>query len=174
VVTDHIDTFTERGLLLESGTELEADIIVTATRLELLFIGGIELTVDGEAVDLPDRLTYKGMMLEGVPNMALAVGYTNASWTLKTDLTAEYVARLLNHLHDTGMRQCTPLNHDASVVREPLLGLSSGYITRAAHRFPQQGSKFPWRVHMSYLRDFRSLRLQPLEDDAMVFSNPAA
>ena len=100
VVTDHIDTFTEKGLLLESGTELDADIVVTATGLELLFIGGIEVSVDGEAVDLPSKLTYKGMMLEGVPNLALAVGYTNASWTLKCDLTCDYVTRLLNHMHD--------------------------------------------------------------------------
>ena len=100
VVTDHIDTFTEKGLLLESGAELEADIIVTATGLELLFIGGIELSVDGEEVDLPSKLTYKGMMLEGVPNLALAIGYTNASWTLKCDLTCDYVCRLLNHMRD--------------------------------------------------------------------------
>jgi monooxygenase len=173
VVTDHIATFTEKGLLLESGTELEADIVITATGLELLFIGGIELTVDGEAVDLPSKLTYKGMMLEGVPNLAIAVGYTNASWTLKCDLTCDYVCRLLNHLHDTGLRQATPVNEDASVTAEPLLGLSSGYVQRSAHRFPKQGSQFPWQVHQNYLRDCRALKLSGIEDDAMVFSNPA-
>src|SRR5690606_20333670 len=137
VVTDHIDTFTETGIRLRSGEELEADVIVTATGLELLFLGGIELTVDGEPVDVANRLAYKGMMLEGVPNAALAIGYTNASWTLKCDLTCDYVTRLLNHLRATGLRQATPRNHDPSISPEPLLGLQSGYITRAADRFPK-------------------------------------
>ena len=149
VVTDRIDTFTEAGILLESGAELEADIVVTATGLELLFIGGVELTVDGEPVDLPTKLTYKGMMLEDVPNFALAVGYTNASWTLKAELTCEYVCRLLNHLHDEGLRQCTPVNRDPGVTPSPLLSLSSGYIQRKAHEFPKQGQRFPWQVHQS-------------------------
>ena len=174
VETDHIDRFTENGIKLQSGKELEADVIVTATGLELLFIGGIELVVDGEKVDLPNKLVYKGMMLEGVPNFAVAVGYTNASWTLKCDLTCEYVARLLNHMRDTGLRQCTPLNHDAAVSPQPLLGLNSGYIQRAEHLFPKQGSRFPWQVHQSYLKDYRALRMSGVdEDDAMVFSNPA-
>jgi cation diffusion facilitator CzcD-associated flavoprotein CzcO len=172
VVTDHIETFTEKGVLLKSGTELEADVIITATGLELLFIGGIEVSVDGEVVDLPSKLTYKGMMLEGVPNFALAVGYTNASWTLKCDLTCDYVTRLLNHMHDAELQQCTPVNRDASVSARPLLGLSSGYVTRAADRFPKQGSKAPWQVHQSYLRDYRALKRSGIEDDAMVFSNP--
>ncbi len=171
VVTDHIDTFTERGLLLKSGAELEGDIIVTATGLELLFIGGIELCVDGEAVDVASKLVYKGMMLEGVPNLAMAVGYTNASWTLKCDLTCNYVCRLINHMQATGMRQCTPVNRDGSVSARPLLGLTSGYVQRAAHRFPKQGSRFPWRVHQSYLRDYRALRLRGVADRVMVFSN---
>ena len=99
-------------------------------------------------------------MLEGVPNLALAIGYTNASWTLKCDLTCDYVCRLLNHMRDTGQRQCTPVNHDASVTAAPLLGLTSGYVQRSADRFPKQGSKFPWQVHQSYLRDYRALKLQ--------------
>jgi cation diffusion facilitator CzcD-associated flavoprotein CzcO len=173
VETDRISSFTERGLLLESGRELEADIVVTATGLELLFIGGIEVSVDGEPIDLPSKLTYKGMMLEGVPNFALAVGYTNASWTLKCDLTCDYVTRLLNHMRETGMRQCTPVNHDASVTAEPLLGLTSGYVQRSAHKFPKQGSRFPWQVHQSFLRDYRAMKLKGVRDDAMVFSNPA-
>jgi len=172
VVTDHIDTFTETGIRLRSGRELEADIVVSATGLELLFLGGIEATVDGEPVDLPSKLTYKGMMLEGVPNLALAIGYTNASWTLKADLTCEYVTRLLNHLRATGMRQCMPVNADTSVSAEPLLGLSSGYIQRAADRFPKQGSRHPWQVHQSYLRDHRALRRSQVEDGVMQFSNP--
>ena len=173
VVTDRIVTFTEKGLLLESGAELEADVIITATGLELLFLGGIRLSVDGDEVDIATRLTYKGMMLEGVPNLAIAVGYTNASWTLKCDLTCDYVTRLLNHLNDTGLRQCTPVNTDASVTAEPMLGLSSGYVQRAAGRFPKQGSRLPWHVHQSYLRDYRALKLKGIEDDAMRFSNPA-
>jgi cation diffusion facilitator CzcD-associated flavoprotein CzcO len=173
VVTDHIDTFTPRGLRLKSGSELEADIVVTATGLELLFIGGIRLSVDGEEVELPSKLTYKGMMLEGVPNLALAIGYTNASWTLKCDLTCDYVCRLLNHMRATEQRQCTPVNQDASVTAAPLLGLSSGYVQRSAHLFPKQGSKFPWQVYQSYLRDYRALKLHGVTDDGMVFSNPA-
>jgi monooxygenase len=172
VVTDRVDTFTENGVLLESGAALDADIIITATGLELLFIGGIELTVDGEKVDLPSKLTYKGMMLEGVPNLALAVGYTNASWTLKCDLTCDYVCRLLNHLHKTGQQQCTPINSDASVSAAPLLGLTSGYVQRAAEQFPKQGSRFPWQVRQSYLADYRAMKLKGVEDEAMVFSNP--
>jgi cation diffusion facilitator CzcD-associated flavoprotein CzcO len=172
VVTDHVDTFTEEGLRLRSGEELEADIIVTATGLELLFMGGIELSVDGEKVDVADRLTYKGMMLEGVPNVALAIGYTNASWTLKCDLTCDYVCRLLNHMREVGMQQCTPVNHDASVRPEPLLGLRSGYIQRSADRFPKQGSKQPWKVHQSYLRDYRALKMSSVEDPAIELSNP--
>jgi cation diffusion facilitator CzcD-associated flavoprotein CzcO len=174
VVTDHIDTFTETGLRLESGTELEADIIITATGLELLFLGGVELAVDGKAVNIASKLTYKGMMLEGVPNLAVAVGYTNASWTLKCDLTCDYVCRLLNHMRAADVRQCTPVNRDATVIPSPLLSLSSGYVQRSADRFPKQGSKFPWQVHQSYLRDYRALKMSGLEDAAMEFANPVA
>ena len=172
VVTDHIETFTETGIRLKSGEELEADIVVSATGLELLFVGGIDVTVDGAEIDVSERLTYKGMMLEGVPNIALAIGYTNASWTLKCDLTCDYVMRLLNHLHENGLRQCTPVNRDASVSPAPLLGLSSGYIQRAEDRFPKQGSRFPWQVHQSFIRDYRAMKLKGVEDEAMVFSNP--
>jgi monooxygenase len=173
VVTDQIDTFTEKGLRLRSGEELAADIIVTATGIELLFLGGIELSIDGEVVDLSARLTYKGMMLEGVPNLAVAVGYTNASWTLKCDLTCGYVCRLLNHMRAAGMRQCMPVNRDPSLGIRPLLNLTSGYVQRSAQRFPKQGSRFPWQIHQSYLRDYRSLKMSSIRDNAMVFSNPA-
>lgn len=173
VVTDTIDTFTETGIRLSSCQDLEADIVVAATGLELLFAGGMELSVDGEALDLPSKLSYKGMMLEGVPNLAIAIGYTNASWTLKCDLTCDYVTRLLNHQRATGMRQSTPVNHDRSVERLPLLSLSSGYVQRSADRFPKRGSKFPWQVHQSYLRDYQALKRSGVEDEAMVFSNPA-
>jgi cation diffusion facilitator CzcD-associated flavoprotein CzcO len=173
VVTDQIDSFTDKGLRLASGTEIEADVIVTATGLELLFLGGIAVSVDGEAVRLADKMTYKGMMLEGIPNAAMAVGYTNASWTLKCELTCDYVCRLLNHMRDAGLRQCTPINRDPSVVPTPLLPLSSGYVQRAAHAFPKQGQRYPWQVYQSYLRDYRAMKLCSVEDDAIVFSNPA-
>ena len=172
VVTDHIDRFTEGGLRLASGEELAADVVVTATGLDLLFLGGTELVVDGERVDPTQRLVYKGMMLEGVPNLAMAVGYTNASWTLKCDLTCEYVCRLLEHLRATGLRQCTALNDDPTLERQSLLGLSSGYVRRSEHLFPKQGSRPPWRVYQSYLRDYRALKRSPVVDGTMVFSNP--
>jgi cation diffusion facilitator CzcD-associated flavoprotein CzcO len=172
VVTDHVDTFTETGIRLQSGAELEADIIVTATGLEMLFIGGIELAVDGEAVDPASKLTYKGMMLDGVPNLALAIGYTNASWTLKAELTFEWVTRLLNELRRRGLGQAMPVNGDPTITPEPLLGLKSGYVTRAADRFPKQGSKAPWRVHQSYLADYRAMKRASVDDGVMVLSNP--
>ena len=167
VVTDQIERFDHTGIVLASGEHLDADVIVTATGLELLFLGGIELLVDGEPVDVSERLTYRGMMLEGVPNLALAVGYTNASWTLKCDLTCDYVCRLLNHLRDRGLASATPRDHGGQVSPEPLLGLSSGYIQRAADRFPKQGSVAPWQVHQSYLRDYRSIKRAPLVDEAL-------
>jgi cation diffusion facilitator CzcD-associated flavoprotein CzcO len=170
VVTDTIDSFDETGIRLTSGAELEADVVVTATGLEMLFLGGIELTVDDEKIDVSDRLVYKGMMLEDVPNLALAVGYTNASWTLKCDLTCGYVCRLLNHMRATGADVCRPVNHDTSISPEPLLGLSSGYIQRSADAFPKQGSKMPWRVHQSYLADYRALHNSDVVDETMVFS----
>jgi cation diffusion facilitator CzcD-associated flavoprotein CzcO len=173
VVTDHVERFTERGIDLRSGVHLDADVVVTATGLELQFVGGIELTVDGEPVELGDRLTYKGMMLERVPNLAIAIGYTNASWTLKCDLTCRYVARLLNHLRATGRRQCMPVNRDPSVAPAPLLDLQSGYIQRAADRLPKQGSAFPWRVYQSFLADYRATKLADLDDGVMTFTNPA-
>ncbi|WP_436795821.1 flavin-containing monooxygenase [Actinospongicola halichondriae] len=172
VVTDQIETFTADGIRLQSGAELPADVVVTATGLELLFLGGIEASVDGEPLDLPNKLTYKGMMLEDVPNLAIAIGYTNASWTLKCDLTCQYVTRLLDHMHSTGLRQCTPENHDASVTAAPLLGLSSGYVTRSMDKFPKQGSRFPWQVKQSYLADYRALKRSDIRDEAMQFTNP--
>ena len=172
VVTDTVDTFTETGIRLASGEELDADIVVTATGLELLFLGGIEASVDGEIVDLPSKLTYKGMMLEGVPNLALAIGYTNASWTLKCDLTCDYVARLLNEMRSRGVSQCMATNTGGAATPEPILDLTAGYVQRSAHKFPMQGDTPPWRVHQSYIKDFRALKRGDLVDDAMVFSNP--
>ena len=173
VVTDHIDTFTERGIRLASGRELDADVIVTATGLELQFAGGAQLSVDGNTVDVASRLTYKGIMLEGVPNFALAFGYTNASWTLKADLTCRYVCRLLTRMRERGLRQCTPRQRDASVEAAPMLDLTSGYVRRGVDRLPKQGSASPWRITQSYFADYRLLQRQPLDDEVMEFSNPA-
>ena len=175
VVTDGIETFTEKGLRLASGAELEADLIVTATGLDLQVLGGLEISVDGEPVDLAKTLNYKGMMYSGVPNLASSFGYTNASWTLKCDLTCEYVCRLLNHLRRHGHAQCTPRQRDPDVKAEPWVDFSSGYLQRSMHRFPKQGSKPPWRLHQNYFRDLWMLRYGKVDDDAMEFSSrPAA
>jgi monooxygenase len=170
VVTDTIETFTETGLELQSGAELEADLVVTATGLDLLALGGMEISVDGREVEIPKTMGYKGMMLSGVPNMAVAIGYTNASWTLKCDLTCEYVCRLLKHMDDHGYRQATPVNNDPSVAEEPFIDFTSGYVLRAIDRFPRQGSKAPWRLYQNYARDIVALRHGKLEDGALVFS----
>jgi monooxygenase len=170
VVTDHIDTFTERGIRLESGAELEADVIVTATGLNLLALGGIELALDGRELELSETMSYKGMMLGGVPNFAFAVGYTNASWTLKCDLTCEYVCRLLNHMDAHEYNRCTAVNRDPSVLERPFIDFSSGYVQRSIDRFPKQGSKAPWRLHQNYALDIVNLKFGSLQDSAMEFS----
>jgi monooxygenase len=174
VVTDKIERFTQTGILLTSGEEVEADIIVTATGLELLFLGGIVLGVDGEGIDPSTRLTYKGMMIEGVPNLALAIGYTNASWTLKCDLTCDYVCRLLNYMRARGFTRCVARNRDASATSGPILGLTSGYIQRSAHLLPKQGVAHPWKVHQSYLRAYRALKMRDVDDSVMEFSGSRA
>jgi monooxygenase len=173
IVTDQIETFTETGLRLRSGAELEADVVVTATGLNLLVLGGIDLAVDGRAVELSDCLTYKGMMLSGVPNAAMAIGYTNASWTLKCDLTCEFVCRLLNHMGERGYRQAVPVRDDSSVIYRPLLDLASGYVLRSVDQFPRQGSKRPWRLYQNYPLDVMALRLGELEDGVLRFSSGA-
>jgi cation diffusion facilitator CzcD-associated flavoprotein CzcO len=169
VVTDQIQTFTERGIKLASGEELEADVIVTATGLNILALGGLEIVVDGEEVKLPDTMGYRGMMLSGIPNLAVAFGYTNASWTLKAELTFEYVCRLLKHMDDRGYAQATPVNDDPSVTPEPFIDFSSGYVLRSVDKFPKQGSKPPWRLYQNYPRDIVSLRRQPIEDGVLQF-----
>ncbi len=173
VVTDQIETFTKTGLKLQSGKTLDADIVVTATGLVLKPWNGVALKVDGRAVQPADTLSYKGMMYEGVPNMASAFGYTNASWTLKCDLTCEYVCRLLNHMKAKGVRQVTPVNRDAEVQPVPWLDFSSGYVQRAIAAFPKQGSKAPWKLHQNYALDLMSLRYAKLEDGVLEFGNPA-
>ncbi len=172
VVTDHIETFTEQGIKLKSGKELDADVIITATGLSLLALGGMQIAVDGQSIDLARTMSYKGMMLSDVPNLAVAVGYTNASWTLKADLTCEYVCRLLNHMDRRSYRQCTPRKNDPTVTEQPFIDFSSGYVQRSIDKFPKQGSKTPWKLYQNYLLDILTLKFGRVEDGAMEFSNP--
>ena len=170
VLTDQIDTFTEKGLKLASGSEVEADLIVTATGLNLLALGGLRIAIDGSEVDLSQTMSYKGMMLSDVPNMAMALGYTNASWTLKCDLTCDYVCRLLNHMDEHGYAQCVARNRDPSVIEQPFIDFSSSYVLRSIEQFPKQGSKAPWRLRQNYPLDIMSLKFGAVEDGAMQFS----
>jgi len=174
VVTDEIDCFTETGVKLKSGEELPADLVVTATGLELKVLGGVQLQVDGRPVDPAQTVSYKAMMYSGVPNLASSMGYTNASWTLKCDLTCEYVCRLLNHMRATGQRQCTPTLTDASMPLEPWSDFTSGYVQRAAHLFPKRGTKAPWKLKQNYIHDLLTLRYGKVDDGSMVFSSPVA
>lgn len=170
VVTDRIATFTERGLALESGAELDADVIVTATGLNLLVFGGAELSIDGTPLSLPDTVAYKGMMLGGVPNFVFTIGYTNASWTLKADLVAEYFCRLLARMDARGETVCVPVNDDPTLTTRPLLDFEAGYVQRSVERFPKAGSRAPWQLGMSCVHDLVTLRHRTLDDGVMQFS----
>ena len=170
VVTDRVARFTRNGVALESGAELPADIIVTATGLEILLLGGIALSVDGEAVDLAKRYSYKGLMFSDVPNLAFVFGYTNASWTLRADLASGYVCRLLNAMRRRGMRQVMPrLGRAAGPL--PFVDFSSGYIARAAGKLPKQGDRRPWRMRQNYVADLLGLRFGRI-DRELEFSSP--
>jgi cation diffusion facilitator CzcD-associated flavoprotein CzcO len=176
VVTDHIDGFTEHGLKLASGVELPADIIVTATGLELVVLSGVELSVDGRPVNVPDTYSYKGMMYSGVPNLVQTFGYINASWTLRADLTAEYVCRLINRMDQLGARQVTPElgDKDKDMPARPWIDdFSAGYMQRMMHLFPKQGDRGPWRHTQNYALDRKMIRDAPVDDDALHFTNPA-
>ena len=174
IVTETIKTFTEQSIQLDSGVELEADVVITATGLNVLFLGGMTVRVDGEELEMAKEMTYKGMMLSDIPNFAFTLGYTNASWTLKADLVAEYVCRLLNHMDVAGYDVCVPRISDPSVTEEPLLDFNSGYVLRALERLPKQGSKEPWKLKQSYPFDLRAMRFGPLEDGTMQFSRRVA
>jgi len=171
VVTDRVATFTETGIALESGTELEADVIVTATGLELLAFGGIAFAIDGAPVNLHETVTYKGMMLSGMPNFVYAVGYTNASWTLKVDLVCEHFCRLLARMDERGDVTCVPDSPPPGTPRRPILDFGAGYVQRAIDRFPQQGATAPWELSMDYLRDRKILLAGPV-GDRMRFQSP--
>jgi len=169
VVTDHIASFTETGLALRSGRTLDADIVVTATGLVLRLFGGIGLEVDGQRFEPPQSMLYRGMMCTGVPNFAFSVGYTNASWTLKCDLTSQYVCRLLRHMDEHGYTSCRPVR-DPAVAEAPLIDFSSGYVQRARDQLPRQGAETPWRLYQNYALDVWLIRHSRLEDPALQFA----
>jgi monooxygenase len=169
IATDHVERFTPIGIKLKSGQELPADIIVTATGLQMKLFSGLNVNVDGTPIDLSKTMSYKGMMFSGVPNFAAAFGYTNASWTLKADLTCEYVCRLLRYMDRHGYRRCMP-QRDASVAEVPWLDFTSGYVQRAIKQLPRQGAKKPWKLYQNYARDLMALRFGSVKDGAMQFS----
>jgi monooxygenase len=176
IVTDRIETFTETGVRLASGKELEADVIVTATGLAVQPMGGLELTVDGEPITLSDTVAYKGMMLSGVPNFSYAVGYTNSSWTLKVGLLCEHVCRLLAHLDAHGFDTARPVVGDPAMPTRPFLDFGAGYIQRVVDSLPRQGNRAPWVTSLNYPGDVKLLRRLPVTDPELRFSrgNPAA
>ena len=169
IVTDHIDSFTPQGIRLRSGAELEADLIISATGLVMKIMNGVQIVVDGRPVDLAQQMIYKGMMLSDVPNTAMAIGYTNASWTLKCELIHRYVCRLLNYMDEHGYVQCTPRITDPHVQQEPAVDLTSGYIQRALTALPRQGSKRPWKVYQNYFLDMLTFRFGKINDGTMEF-----
>ncbi|WNG20372.1 flavin-containing monooxygenase [Cystobacter fuscus] len=171
MVTDHIETFTERGLRLKSGRELEADIIITATGLNLQALGGMALTVDGVPVHLPDKVVFRGMMLNGVPNFSVAIGYTNSSWTLKIGLLCEHFCRLLAYMDAHGHTLCTPELNDPAMPTRPLLDFGAGYVQRSVDALPRQGNRAPWLMSMDYHSDVKLLREDPVEDQNLRFSS---
>jgi cation diffusion facilitator CzcD-associated flavoprotein CzcO len=164
VVTDRIDRFTEHGILLQSGRELEADLVVTATGLNVQAVGGIAITVDGAPVRLARTVAYKGMMLSGVPNFVIAIGYTNSSWTLKIGLLCEHFCRLLSHLDAHGYDAACPEPSDPDMPTRPFLDFAAGYIRRAVDDLPRQGDRMPWLTSMSYHSDVKLLRSDDVTD----------
>jgi monooxygenase len=170
IVTEQIETFTATGLRLRSGDEVPADIIITATGLNMRLLNGMHLSVDGAPVDLAQTLSYRGMMYSGVPNLASVFGYTNASWTLKCELIVQYVCRLLNYMDRHGYSECRPEPANIAASAAPMLPLTSGYVRRALDSLPRQGLQKPWRTYQNYVRDVFSLRLSRLNDGTMHFA----
>lgn len=168
VVTDTIETFTPDGIRLASGRELEADIVVTATGLQLKAFGGLTFDVDGRRVELPETMAYKALMLSGIPNFAYTVGYTNASWTLKADLVGEYVCRLLSYMDEHGLRAAVPVP-DPSITEQPFMDFAAGYVLRALDTLPKQGDVEPWKLKQNYFHDMRTIRRGPIDDGALAF-----
>ncbi|MGX6448943.1 flavin-containing monooxygenase [Patulibacter sp. S7RM1-6] len=173
VVTDQIDAVTETGVRLRSGDELPADVLITATGLDVLVFGGVRMVVDGREVDPAQTVAYKGCMLSGVPNFVFAIGYTNSSWTLKVDLVAEYLCRLAAHAEATGRDAAVPRTPDAGMELRPFLDFQAGYVVRALDRLPRQGTEAPWHLAMDYFKDARYLRRGAVDDPAMRFFSAA-
>jgi monooxygenase len=174
VVTDHIDCFVENGIKLKSGQTLEADIIVTATGLNLRLFGGMNMSVDGQAIEMNQHISYKGLMFSDIPNFSNTLGYTNASWTLKADLIAEYVCRLIQHMDKTGTRIAVPERKDPNIKTGPLLEMSSNYVTRAEAYMPKGADRAPWKLYQNYALDMEQLRNGKLEDGVMAFHKAKA
>ena len=169
VVTGAIESFTRGGIRLATGEELAADLVVTATGLNLKPFGGVDLVVDGEKIDVTDAMAYKALMLSGIPNFAYTLGYSNASWTLKADLVTDYVCRLLAHMDEHGHRRVVA-EPDPDVSPEPFIPLRSGYVLRSAHLLPKQGDRDPWRLRQNYLYDLRNIRKQRIDDGVLAFT----
>jgi cation diffusion facilitator CzcD-associated flavoprotein CzcO len=172
VVTDHIDRFTDDGIQIKSGEVIDADIIVSATGIEINALNDIEVSVDQIKVEPHNKLSYKGMMLSGVPNLAFSFGYVNASWTLRADLTCEYVCRLLNQMDKQGVTTCLPEEDPNAIVDDEYIDFTSGYVQRALDRLPKQGKKSPWRQYQNYLKDIFLVRLFSIKDSTLKFYNP--
>lgn len=172
IATDHIERFDKTGILLKSGEHLDADLVVTATGLDLAFLGKVSLKVNGKAIQANNLLSYKGIMYSEVPNMAAVFGYTNASWTLKADLSAEFMCRLLNHMDKTNTRKVVPVRENKNIELAPWLDFSSGYVQRSLHKFPKQATSKPWRLNQDYTKDLFALRFGKLDDGALTFSHP--
>lgn len=169
IVTDQIETLTENGIQLRSGQQLDADIIVSATGLQMLALGAVRLTVDGKPINPGDAFVYKGVMLGNVPNFAFCVGYTNASWTLRADLASIYVCRVLKHMDRLGYRTCRPVCDSTSLQAKPLLDLNSGYVLRAAANLPKQARKKPWFIRQNYILDLLTMKWSRIEDGILSF-----
>ncbi len=172
IVTDHIDHFTETGIQLKSGESLEADIIITATGLDVELFGKMTMSVDGKAFNANEKMVYRGVLLEDLPNAGMVFGYTNASWTLKADLITEWMCRLLNHMDATGKKIVIPKNMDPTIAHKPFVDMQSGYVQRALKKAPLQGSKLPWKLYQNYALDLVTLRFGKVNDKTLDFSNP--
>ncbi len=172
VVTDHIERFNEKGILLKSGKQLEADTIITATGLKVQMLGNMDVSIDGQPFVPNQSMSYRGVMFENLPNMAMVFGYTNASWTLKADLISRFVCRLLNHMETTGKQQVVPKNDNSNIEKRPFIDMQSGYISRIREQLPKQGSIRPWKLYQNYFLDMSLLRLASLDDPALEYSSP--
>lgn len=174
VVTDHIETFTENGILLKSGKELKADIIITATGLDLLVGGGAKFSIDTETYNIPEKYMYRGLMLSDLPNAMMFTGYTNASWTLKVNLVSDYISRVIKHIDKNGYGYFVPKPNDPDMPSERLLNLNSGYILRSEDRFPKQGEHLPWKLYQNFFFDYVTFNYKKISDPELKFENKVA